>query len=294
MSSKYNLTFIPTRLAVEGRPELSEFPSMVCFSGDAEGPDGRSVPCRATYLPDLRSYSVKEDRRSLFYTCLQARRYMLAISRYGNGGWWQGMKLGPRGLLGMTGGNYGDDWQQFLADFVEWGIDSPEEGGIKASEALEPDVTDVESDDAEEDVSHDRDPVGAPSDPMFSFIPKRLEIEGRPELSDFPATVCFAGFVQGNGCQRVLCEAAYQPELESLKTQGDCRVLRYTGLYNPDFTLEISHNLVSDGYFGEKFCCGEYAGAAGGSSWEGFFAHFSGLGIHSIKEGVISLDTPPE
>lgn len=50
----------------------------------------------------------------------------------------------------------------------------------------------------------------------LACIPKRLEVEGRSELSDFPLNVLFACFFSLEG-SNFSATALYEPELESFR-----------------------------------------------------------------------------
>lgn len=47
---------------------------------------------------------------------------------------------------------------------------------------------------------------------LIGFVPKRLEIKGRPELINFPLNVLFAGFKQDEDSKKITkASALYEP-----------------------------------------------------------------------------------
>jgi len=113
---------------------------------------------------------------------------------------------------------------------------------------------------------------------FFGFIPKRLEIEGRPELGAFPFNVLFASWTVKDG-SRIMGSAIYEPDLASYKREdGKCE-MRYQNAYGGDCRLLIAYNEVKKDYFGEKFVNGKSAGMAMGVEWKMFFVHFTALGL---------------
>jgi len=109
-------------------------------------------------------------------------------------------------------------------------------------------------------------------------VPRELEIEGRPELSVFPFNVLFMQHNQENG--KTICGSAiYEPDLESLQQGKDKWFMRYHNVYGGDNWLVIEYDTVSRGYHGKKIVNGKSAWTTDGPKWDGFFTHFTMLGL---------------
>ncbi len=112
----------------------------------------------------------------------------------------------------------------------------------------------------------------------MGFVPYRLEIAGRPELNNFPLNVLFADFTLQNG-ERLFGSALYEPDLESFKKDGNEFTMKYRNKYGGDCWLCIAYDELKKSYRGEKFVNGKSTGSAYGIKWQGFFAHFTILGL---------------
>jgi len=113
---------------------------------------------------------------------------------------------------------------------------------------------------------------------LYSFIPKKLEIEGRPELSVFPFNVMFMRFKNENS-KRIAGSAVYDPDLNSLQRGADKWSMRYNNAYGGDNWLTIEYDVVNKSYHGKKFVNNECVGTTYGQEWKGFFIHFTILGL---------------
>ena len=114
---------------------------------------------------------------------------------------------------------------------------------------------------------------------QVSFVPKRLEIDGRPELNHFSVNVLFAGaWREGN---QEIHYSVYLPDFltytEGDKNQG----MEYYNAIDRNWWLWISRNKESGYYIGFKYRGRntESIGGASGMNYEAFFRFFTGLGI---------------
>jgi len=108
------------------------------------------------------------------------------------------------------------------------------------------------------------------------FVPHRLDIEDRPELTDFPLNVLFANFFVSNGIQMV-ASALYKPDFESFSIQGKEKVLKYKNSNREEDELIITRG--ENGWSGEKIIRGKKSLIACGAEWDGFFVHLTLNGL---------------
>ncbi len=114
---------------------------------------------------------------------------------------------------------------------------------------------------------------------LFGFVPHRLEMEERLELNIFPFNVLFAQHGTKDG-KRVYGSAVYEPDIQSYRSEGELRSMRYLNGYGGNSMLIISYDTKKAEYHGEKFVNGKSVGMAyGGNNWNLFFAHFTALGL---------------
>lgn len=108
------------------------------------------------------------------------------------------------------------------------------------------------------------------------FVPHRLDLEERPELSDFPLNVLFANFFVKEGYVHS-ASALYEPDLESYREHGEGRSLNYKNPYREEDELKITR--TEKGWSGEKVIHGETVLIANGVEWQGFFSHLTMNGL---------------
>src|SRR3989338_8659005 len=113
---------------------------------------------------------------------------------------------------------------------------------------------------------------------FIGFLPHPLEIKERPELDVFPLNVLFAKFGIRNR-KNVMGTALYEPDLESFKREGEKYSMKYCNSYGGDCWLLVTYDSAEKSYRGEKFINGKSAGMAFGVQWQGFFVHFTALGL---------------
>ena len=125
------------------------------------------------------------------------------------------------------------------------------------------------------------------------FIPYELEIEGRPELRNFPANVLFAKFATKDGV-KVMGSALYEPDVSSFASDGTKRLMRYRNKHGGDCWLQISYDTEKQVWWGDKIINGKIVGSATGPGWQGFFLHFTLLGLKNGECCVMEkLAAPP-
>lgn len=125
---------------------------------------------------------------------------------------------------------------------------------------------------------------------LTGFIPHRLEIDGRPELSLFPLNVLFAKQKMENN-QVIRGSALYTPEFDTIMLAGTNFSMRYRNSYGGESYLIIEYNFLKRTYTGSKFVHEKLVGMADGNEWNPFFIHFTILGL---VNGERCLFDPPE
>ncbi|OGM89729.1 hypothetical protein A2108_01275 [Candidatus Wolfebacteria bacterium GWA1_42_9] len=111
-----------------------------------------------------------------------------------------------------------------------------------------------------------------------SFVPQKLEVKHRPELSVFPLNVLFVSFTSKNGL-RIMGSATYEPDLASFKKEGGKSTMEYHNIYGGDNRILLIHNGEQWSYSGEKFVKGKLVGTAYGAEWDMFFVHLTMMGL---------------
>lgn len=123
---------------------------------------------------------------------------------------------------------------------------------------------------------------------MFAFIPMKLSVPDRPELSVFSHNVLFVKRRVEND-KIITGSAVYIPDIGSYARIGYIQTLDYHNKYGPSDWLRISYDSVKQAYAGEKFIKGESVGRAMGTGWSSFFFQFSRLGVvegeHCLFDG---------
>ena len=113
---------------------------------------------------------------------------------------------------------------------------------------------------------------------LFGFVPHRLYIEGRPELTNFPFNVMFARYKVEDG-KTIMGSVIYEPDLGSYEQDGDKCFMKYHNVYSGNSWLVIEYNGSNKSYLGMKIVNGESVGMATGLQWNMFFVHFTALGL---------------
>ena len=116
---------------------------------------------------------------------------------------------------------------------------------------------------------------------LFSFIPKQLIIEGKPEYSLFPFNVMIARYkAQDN--KTIMGTVIYEPDLSSFNYNNKSRDLSmtYFNRYNHDYYLVITVNMNDKRRVCTKYFTDNNLGESyGGEDWNNFFIHVGFLGL---------------
>ncbi|MFC1649568.1 hypothetical protein ACFL2C_02515 [Patescibacteria group bacterium] len=110
----------------------------------------------------------------------------------------------------------------------------------------------------------------------YGFVPHRLEIEERPELSDFPFNVLFVNFFLKDN-KDFSATALYEPEIESYSVNKEEKSLDYRNIYGHEDLLTIVKRKKS--WSGVKVIKNERVLWADGPKWNLFFAHLTMNGL---------------
>ena len=111
------------------------------------------------------------------------------------------------------------------------------------------------------------------------FIPYRLHVKGKPELSDFPYNVLFVSWRITDDGKLERAEALYEPLLESYSEKENVRSMKYYNVYLSEKEncswLEINYFLDTKEYRGQKQIGDQIVANAYGSTWKDFFINFT-------------------
>ncbi len=114
-----------------------------------------------------------------------------------------------------------------------------------------------------------------------AFIPYRLEIDGGPELSNFPLNVAFMSFTVKEG-KNVSGSALYEPDLSTYSKDGYTGRMQYHNIHGGDCRLVITYDEENKKYCGEKIINGTVVvSASGGDNWQDFFTHLTMGGLEN-------------
>jgi hypothetical protein len=111
---------------------------------------------------------------------------------------------------------------------------------------------------------------------QFGFVPKRLAIEDRPELDDFPFNVLYVNFFNRGGVN-YSATALYSPDLESYRKEEEGRSLDYRNIYGEEDRLTITKK--EEGWWGQKFIKDKWVLIAEGKEWNQFFVQLTLPGL---------------
>ena len=116
---------------------------------------------------------------------------------------------------------------------------------------------------------------------QFMFIPKRLEIEGKPELNNFPLNVMFMSICKADDNHQTELTTIYLPDFATYQENNKEQKMKYFNSLDKSrkFWLEIIYSKEKESYIGNKFCGKKFAGSAYGKEWNMFFVHLTSLGI---------------
>lgn len=109
-----------------------------------------------------------------------------------------------------------------------------------------------------------------------AFIPHKLEVEGRPELSDFSLNILFANVFNAKGID-VIASSLYRPDLETYQRDSEKKSLTYRNIYNKKDIVRITK--FEERWEGQKFIKEKRALLAQGRTWKQFFAQLTLTGL---------------
>jgi len=110
---------------------------------------------------------------------------------------------------------------------------------------------------------------------MAGFIPHRLDISDKPELSDFPLNILFGNFITINGVD-MSATALYEPELNTFQCNGDEKSLTYKNIYGMG-TLTVTKR--NDGWGAIKTINNKFVRLTHSKDWKMFFVTLTGPGL---------------
>ena len=115
------------------------------------------------------------------------------------------------------------------------------------------------------------------------FVPSRLEIPDRPELSNFPFNILFCTVTLADDNSQRQETSVYEPDLSTFTEEGTEQRMKYYNNLNPErrFWVEIIYDTIDQSYIGTKYCDDKRIGMASGSRWDMFFVHLTMLGVGS-------------
>lgn len=113
------------------------------------------------------------------------------------------------------------------------------------------------------------------------FVPKRLEIEGRPELNNFSLNIMFMSVCKADDNHQTILTVIYLPDFATYRENDKEQRMKYFNSLDKSrkFWLEIIYSKEKRSYTGNKFCGKKFIGGADGKEWDIFFVHLTLLGV---------------
>jgi len=128
---------------------------------------------------------------------------------------------------------------------------------------------------------------------LYSFIPRRLGIEGLPKYNNMPFNVMFQKFISKNGII-ISGTAIYEPSFLTFQENEDNCSMIYKNIYGGNSWLKVSYNNQENTWNGLKVVNDKSAGQAFGTDWKIFFIHFTMLGLSNGEKCKLEkLDRKP-
>lgn len=116
------------------------------------------------------------------------------------------------------------------------------------------------------------------SNTTHAFIPNRLNIDIKPELSVLPYNVMFMSYTVKN--KKLLTGTAiYSPDLSTYYLDDDEATMIYRNNYGANTYLIIKYKIKEDRYEGEKFVNDKLVQSSFGKDWKQFFIHLTMVGL---------------
>ena len=113
------------------------------------------------------------------------------------------------------------------------------------------------------------------------FVPKRLEIEGRPELNNFSLNIMFMSICKADDNHQTELTVIYLPDFATYQENDKEQKMKYFNSLDKSrkFWLEIIYSKEKGSYTGNKFYEKKILGSAYGKKWDMFFVHLTLLGV---------------
>ena len=111
---------------------------------------------------------------------------------------------------------------------------------------------------------------------LTGFVPRELEIEDRPELSDFSKNILFANVFSSNG-EVIIASSLYRPDFDSYRQEDGKKSLLYKNIHNSENTVRIIR--YAERWEGEKIINDKPVLWASGRTWQQFFAQLTLIGL---------------
>lgn len=115
----------------------------------------------------------------------------------------------------------------------------------------------------------------------FAFIPRPLQIAGRPELSLFPFNIMFMSHKLEHG-NLISGTVIYEPDLATFMRKDRMMVMRYDNVYGGSWVI-IEYDTGNNYYMGTKYIKGVESGMATGMDWKMFFVHLTAIGVVNFE-----------
>ena len=93
---------------------------------------------------------------------------------------------------------------------------------------------------------------------------------------------------------KIMGSALYEPDVSSFAGDGTRRLLRCKNTHGGNCWLQIAYDTEKQAWEGDKIINGKIVGSASGNGWQGFFTHFTLLGLTNRERCVMEkLASPP-
>ena len=120
----------------------------------------------------------------------------------------------------------------------------------------------------------------------YGFVPKRLDIPDRPELSVLPLNILFVSYARIDGVLN-RGTALYEPLIDTYVNDGARASLMYFNIYNHDpekiWTIKIIYDLEKKLYTGLKFFNADLITESVHREWNKFFGVWTAGGLSNLE-----------
>lgn len=118
------------------------------------------------------------------------------------------------------------------------------------------------------------------SNTTHAFIPNRLNIDIKPELSIFPFNILFMSYTEKDG-QLVTGTSIYSPDISTYINNSYIAKMIYRNHYGLNSKIIIKYEFGTGGYEAQKFVNDVIVQSAFGKDWKNFFINLTMSGIHN-------------